>query len=261
MAPLIIITNDDGIQSPGLRAVVRAVMYLGDILVVAPREQQTSMGRAFYGKGNARPVVYTVNHRRIRAYAVPTSPAVTVRHAIMLIAERPPDLLISGINYGENIGSGITISGTVGAALEAAALGYPAIAASISTPLELHRTHSRAVNFAVAAHFVREWAKHVLERGMPRGVDVLNINIPRGATESTPWRWTRVSRSNYFFDKVKVTSRGKRFEGYELVADRSSVEPDSDIRAILDEQIVSVSPLTIDLTAPVLPEELAEWAK
>lgn len=259
--PLIILTNDDGIRSPGLRAVARAVDDLGELLIVAPRAQQTSMGRAFHGRGHARPVMYLVNRHRLSAFAVPTSPAVTVRHALLLIAERQPALLISGINYGENIGSGVTISGTVGAALEAATLGVPAIAASVQTALKYHRSHSTAVDFSIAAQFTRMFAQRILERGMPRGVDVVNINVPAHAGESTPWRWTRVSRHSYFRSKVAETRRGKRFTGYELNVDSDSVERDSDIQAFLYEHVVSVSPLTIDLTARVRAPVLEHWFK
>lgn len=257
--PLIVVTNDDGIQSPGLRTLVSAIADLGEILVVAPLSQQTSMGRAFRGRGHARPITWFVNRRRLRAYAVPTSPAVTVRHAILLIADRTPDLLISGINYGENIGSGITISGTVGAALEAAALGVPAIAASLATPLQYHRTHSTAIDFSHTAEFTRGLARRVLQEGMPRGVAVLNVNMPPGVSARTRWRWTRVSRFSYFQSTVIETPRGKRFGGYELFADRDQVEPDSDIYAVLFDRIASVAPLTLDLTAHTPKKTLEAW--
>ncbi len=260
-SPIIILTNDDGIRSPGLRAVARAVDKLGELLIVAPREQQTSMGRAFHGRGHAESVVYLVNRHRIRAFAVPTSPAVTVRHAVLLIAERQPALVISGINYGENIGSGVTISGTVGAAIEAASLGVTAIAASVQTELKYHRSHSTTVYFSVAAWFTARFAERILASGMPRGVDVLNINVPAGAGKTTPWRWTRVSRHSYFRSTVVETRQGKRFTGYELNADPDLVEPDSDIHALLYEHLVSISPLTIDLTAHVKRAELQGWEK
>jgi 5'-nucleotidase len=261
MLPLIVVTNDDGIKSPGLRAAVRAVLDLGEVLVVAPREQQTSAGRAFRGRGHAQAVVYAVNRKRVRAFAVPTSPAVAVRHALLLIAERKPALLISGINYGENVGNGVTISGTVGAALEAASLGVPAMAVSLATAMEYHRSHSTAIDFSVAAQFTRQFARRVLARGMPRGTDVLNINVPEGACTSTPWRWTRVSRASYFRSTIAETRRGKRFAGYEMNIDRTTVERDSDVYAVVIDRLVSVSPLTIDLTARVSTSERAQWSR
>jgi 5'-nucleotidase len=259
--PLILITNDDGIKSPGLRAVAQAIADLGELLIVAPREQQTSMGRAFHGTGVARSVVYAVNRRRMQAFAVPTSPAVVVRHAILLIADRVPALAISGINYGVNMGSGITISGTVGAALESAGLGIPAIAVSLDTEQRYHRSHSTAVDFTIAAQFARQFAECVLRFGMPRGVDVLNINVPSGASIKTPWRWTRVSRRTFFESVVVQTRAGRRFAGYEQVAKAEDVEPDSDIYALLHDHAVSVSPLTIDLTARVRKSVLEKWGR
>lgn len=259
MKPLIVLTNDDGIQSPGLRAAVRAVFDLGEVLVVAPREQQSSAGRAFYGRGRARAVTYSVNRKHVGAFAVPASPAATVRHAVLLLAERKPSLLISGINYGENVGNGVTISGTVGAAIEAANLGVPAMAVSLQTAAEYHLTHSTAVDFSVAAHFTRQFARRVLARGLPSDIDVLNINVPQGARRSTEWRWTRVSRSSYYRSRIEETRRGKRFTGYESNLDRDSLERDSDIFAVAFDRVVSVSPMTFDLTARVGARALARW--
>ncbi len=257
--PLIVVTNDDGIKSPGLRAVARAIADLGELLIVAPREQQTSMGRSFHGTGVARSIIYSVNRRRVQAFAVPTSPAVVVRHAILLIADRVPSLVISGINYGVNIGSGITISGTVGAALESASLGIPAIAVSLDTEQKYHRSHSSAVDFTVAAQFARQFAECVLSFGMPKGVDVININVPSGASQTTPWRWTRVSRKTYFQSVIVETRAGRRFAGYERVVKPDEAEPDSDIYALFYDHTASVSPLTIDLTARVRKSVLEKW--
>lgn len=259
MPPLIILTNDDGIKSPGLRGAAQAVADLSDLLIVAPREQQSSAGRAFYGEGDAVPMAYRLNGKAVRAFGVPTSPAVTVRHAVLLLADRKPDLVISGINYGENIGNGVTISGTVGAAIEAASLGFPAMAVSVSTALKYHRTHSRKIDFSVAAQYIRRFARRILRQGMPLGADVLNINVPSGATLSTPWRWTRVSRVSYFRSTFVEADGVKRFTGYESDVDPAMLERDSDIYAILVDRVVSVTPITFDLTARVAQKELARW--
>lgn len=257
--PLILLTNDDGIESPGLRALARAVVDLGELLIVAPRQQQTSMGRALHGAGRERTRIYAVGHKRVRAYSVPTSPATAARNAILLLAERTPDLVISGINYGENIGTGVTISGTVGAAIEAATLEVPALAVSAQTDVKYHRSYSKSVNFSVAAQYAREFAVRVLEHGMPRGADLLNLNVPPQATVETGWRWTRVSRHSVFRSKVVTTRRGKRLEGYELNVAQDLVEPDSDIYVLYYDGVVSVTPMTVDLTARVQPEDLERW--
>jgi len=258
---LILLTNDDGINSPGLRAAAEAVSDLGDVLIVAPRHQQSSMGRAFLGDGASRARKYIVNRKRVPAYAVTTSPAPTVRHAILLIAERKPALVISGINYGENLGNGVTISGTIGAALEAANLGVPAMAVSLATSIKYHFSHSKDIDFSIPARYVRKFARLILARGMPHGADVLNINVPKDVRPSVGWSWTRVSRSSYFHSTIKKTARGKKITGYDVKVDLETLEDDSDIAAVLMNGLVSVSPLTLDLTARVPQPELQRWAK
>ncbi len=259
--PLIVLVNDDGIRSPGLHALAQALGGLGELLIVAPRDQQTSMGRAFVGGGIAEPVNFRVDSKRVRAFAVAASPALTVRYAVLVCAERRPALVVAGINYGENVGSGITISGTVGAALEAASMDLPALAVSRVVHIRYHYSHSNEVDFTVAAHFARKFAQRILERGMPRGADVVNVNVPENARETTPWRWTRVSRYNYYRSVITQTPQGKTLDTYELCLDPETPEPDSDVRAVMIDHVVSVSPLTLDLTARVSAREKARWGK
>lgn len=256
--PLLVLVNDDGIRSPGLRALARALMGLGELLIVAPRDQQTSTGRAFLGGGVAKSVDFRVGSRRVRAFAVAASPALTVRYAVLICATRRPALVVAGINYGENVGSSITISGTVGAALEAASMDLPALAVSLVVPVAYHYSHSDEIDFTVAAHFARKFVQRILERGMPRGAAVVNVNVPQNARVNTPWRWTRVSRYNYYRSVITPTPQGKVLEGYEWCLDLSP-EPDSDVRAVMVDHVVSVSPLTLDLTARVSAREKARW--
>jgi 5'-nucleotidase len=257
--PLIALTNDDGIKSPGLYALARAMLTLGEVLIVAPKDQQTSMGRAFTGTGRLEPVDYSVDGKRVRAFAVAATPAIAVRNAILLYAERTPDLLVSGINYGENVANGVTISGTVCAALEGATHRVPALAVSQATPVSYHKSYSSLIDFSTAAQFARLFARRILLRGMPRGADVLNLNVPEGATRQTPWRWTRVSRYNFFHSIVRVGKHGRFLKGYEVDLDRETPERDSDVRAVVVDRVVSVSPLTFDLTARVSAKERARW--
>ncbi len=256
---MIVLVNDDGIHSPGLLALARAMMEVGELLIVAPRTQQTSMGRAFAGTGRVRRVAYPVDGKHIRAFAVSATPAIAVRNALLVHAQRTPALVISGINYGENVANGVTISGTVYAAIEAAAMGVPALAVSQATPPRYHRTYSDSIDFGVAADFARQFAERILARGMPLGADVVNLNVPEGASPQTPWRWTRVSRKNYFRSQVREGKRGKFLRGYELNLDREPPERDSDVRAVVIDKVVSVSPITLDLTANVTATERARW--
>jgi 5'/3'-nucleotidase len=259
--PLIVLTNDDGIRSPGLRALACAMTKLGEVLIVAPREQQTSMGRAFVGSGRVRPVDYRVDGKRVRAFAVSATPAIAVRNATLVYADRPPALLVSGINYGENVANGITISGTVCAAIEAATLGVPALAVSQATPVDFHRSYSNSIDFSCAAYFAQTFARRILARGMPRGADVVNLNVPAGANQKTPWRWTRVSRHTYFRSQVREGKRGKFLRGYEVSLDHAAPEEDSDVRAAIIDRVVAVTPLTFDLTANLDAAELTRWEK
>ncbi len=259
--PLIVLTNDDGIRSPGLLALARAMMELGEVLIVAPHDQQTSMGRAFVGSGHVRPVDYRVDGKRLCAFAVAATPAIAVRNALILYTPRPPALVVSGINYGENVASGVTISGTVCAAIEAATLGAPALAVSQATPPQYHRSHSDSIDFGIAAFFAQQFARRILARGMPRGADVVNVNVPKGATPQTPWRWTRVSRINYFRSRVVDGKRGKLLRGYEVNLDRQTPERDSDVRAVMLDRRVSVSALSFDLTARVSAAEKARCGR
>jgi 5'-nucleotidase len=194
--PLILLTNDDGIESPGLRAAAEAVLDLGDLLIAAPRHQQSSMGRSLWGNRNDRlePWDYEVLGQRVPAYACNAAPALTVLHALhVLCTGRRPALAVAGINYGENLGRNVTLSGTVGAGLEAASLGVPALAMSLQTDVESHYCHGEE-DWTGAKHFTRWFARRMLRARMPHDVDVLNVNVPRGASADTPSRITRLSR-------------------------------------------------------------------
>ena len=253
--PLILITNDDGIDSPGLHAVAQAVADLGDLLIMAPSTQQTGAGRSY--PTNVDRTIFDTHvplaKGRHPAYKAKVSPAQAVALAIRELAQRPIDLCISGINFGENVGSGVTISGTVGAAIEAACFGIPALAVSLETPTEYHLHHSDAIDFTVAAHFTRIFAVRVLERGLPERVDLLKIEVPASATPETPWRTSRVSRQRYYQAAPtdhKADRVVNRFS-YQPYIDTERVEPDSDIYVFAVDKLVSVTPMTIDLTAPV----------
>lgn len=224
-------------------------------MVCAPRHQQSSSGRAFYW--NKRPAyksIIQIGRQRIRAVAIDASPAVSVRYGLMLAVPRTPALVVSGINYGENLGSGLTISGTVGAALEAATAGVPAIAVSLETAKEFHTSHSDAVDFRAAAHWTRWMAERILTRDLAESAPAVNLNVPSDATDRTPWRVTCASHQTYFRSVVE----NGRFVGYDVVIDAETLERDSDIYAVRMDRVVSVTPLTYDLTAKVNLEAFGE---
>ncbi len=265
--PLILIVNDDGIQSPGLHAAAEVGLALGDILVVAPVEQQTAMGRSrphFADSGIIRETELKLNGQKHIGYAVTSTPALCVAHALIEIAPRKPDLCLSGINYGENIGFSITVSGTLGAALEAASFNVPAIAASLETPLSLtHAEDYAELDWDAAKHHLQQLAAVVLARGIPEGVSVLNINIPSDATTETAQRITQVSTHNYYnFNHVGPASRAFN-QPHRLpesrIADKTTLEPDSDIYAFAHDRVVSVSPIVRNFTAPL--DLVRDWTQ
>jgi len=253
--PLILVTNDDGIRSPGLLAAVRAVRDLGEVLVVAPRCQQTGAGRGLFTFGEGAVREEDIGLEGVTAFSVEGSPAHVVLCALLELAPRKPDLAISGINYGENPGTNVTCSGTIGAALEAAVGGIPALAVSLETAREYHRSHSNEVDFTAAAFFTRLFARRLLAVGLPSDVDVLKIDVPSDATPETPWRMTRISRQRYFHP-LRGSRRGEI--DYEVRVDLDTLEPDSDIFALAVERVVAVSPLSLDLTSRVDLDRLAE---
>jgi 5'-nucleotidase len=252
ISPLILVTNDDGITSPGLRAAVKAALPLGKVLVLAPSRQWSGAGRSMpRTEGRITPFPMEVDGQPIKAYQIDASPALIVLYALHEMAPHPPALLISGINYGENLGSDVTISGTVGAALQAAISGIPALAASLQTPKETHIKPCDSIDFATAIHFTRLFARRMLETSLPFDADVLKLDVPDDATPETPWRLTRASRQPYF---VTIPPERASLEN-PLTLDYASLphpeltEPDSDIYALAVERVVSIAPLSIDLTA------------
>lgn len=259
--PLILVTNDDGVDSPGLAAAVEAVLPFGDVVVVAPQEQQTSMSRSLPPTdGVLHPVPFRVADREVPTYAIHGSPAYAVLYGVLLLSqERKPDLVVSGVNYGENLGTGTTISGTVGAAFQAAAMGVRALAVSLQTDPAFHFHHGE-VDWRTAIHFTRLFAERMLRCDLPADVDVLKVDIPESATPKTPWRVTRQSRHAYCASFLSETFDDGRLGGrvdYHVAVLPDHVEPDSDIYAFLKERVVAVTPLSIDCTSRVDLSRLA----
>lgn len=251
----ILLTNDDGIQSPGLWAAAEALSPLGYVTVAAPREQSSGTGRSLptTSDGRIRPSKLTVKGKEWTVYDVGGTPAQAVLHAVLEIMPERPHLVVSGINYGENLGSGVTVSGTVGAALEAASLGIPAIAISLETSEEHYFSYSTEIDFSTAGFFLHQFAGVLLERQMPPDFDLLKVDVPAAATPETPWVITRQAKHRYFepVRPARQTWDEPGMVGYRLSVDPKDVTPDSDIYAIRVRHVVSVTPLSLDMTARV----------
>jgi 5'-nucleotidase len=261
--PLILITNDDGIKSPGLRMAAEVCEGLGELLIVAPYLQQSGAGRSMPSTSEGR--IYAeevpINGHSVEGYGIEGTPAQVVQHGMFEIAQRPISLVVSGINYGENLGEGITVSGTIGAAMEAASFGIPAIAISLQTAAEHFLSHSADVDFSVAAFILRQYVEKTLRIGLPAGVDLLKVEVPRNATPATLHRWTRLSRRRYFHPVIP--RRGHPTDpgpmGYEVRVEVDKLDPDSDVHAVIVDKVVSITPLIMDMTAPVDFKQLDGW--
>lgn len=251
--PLVLFTNDDGIASPGLWAAVEAFCDFADILVVAPRLQQSGTGRSMpvTSEGRIYEEERLIGGKTYKVYSVDGTPAQSVQHGVIELADRLPSLVVSGINYGENAGNGVTISGTVGAALEAASLDIPAIAISQQTRLDLHLSYSNNVDFSAAAFFARQFGEWVINNRRPDDVDVLKIDVPINASPETGWKITRISRRRVYWptrpERVALSDVGRI--GYRYHSDPSEAEPDSDVYTVLHEGLVSVTPMSLDMTS------------
>jgi 5'-nucleotidase len=257
----ILLTNDDGIRSPGLWAAAEALEPLGFVTVVAPRQQSSGAGRSMpsHSEGRIHEEQVTVNGKTWTVYAVDGTPAQVVQHAMLEILPANADLVVAGINYGENVGSGVTISGTVGAALEGASFGIPGLAVSLQTESRYHLSYSTEISFAVAAFFAQKFARVLLTLPRPSDVDVLKVEVPEDATPQTPWRVTRLSRSRYYMPQKpqRAALTDKVNIGYERAVEVGLLEPDSDVRALVDH-VVSVTPLSLDMTSRVDLDEMTK---
>jgi 5'-nucleotidase len=251
----ILLTNDDGIFSPGLWSAASALAELGFVTVVAPREQYSGAGRSLpiHSDGIIETKQVQVNGQKWLVHAVGGSPAQAVLHGVLEVLPRCPDLVVSGINFGDNVGTAITASGTVGAALEAAGIGIPALAASLETPIEHHYSLSEEIDFRAAAHFTRYFAQILLNRQMPPDVDLLKLDVPFTATTNTPWEITRISRVHVFEaipPQRKAWSEPGRVS-YRFRSDIETALPGTDAHTLRVKQAVSVTPLSLDMTSRI----------
>jgi len=258
----ILITNDDGINSPGIRAAAEAASTFGKVCVVAPTNQQTGAGRGIFGNRDLSltPAQFEMNGSRVEAYHCDCSPALIVRHSIRTIfKEAKPDLVISGINYGENLGFNITNSGTVGAALEGASFGIPGIAISKQTEISSHHQYTEQ-DWSVSVHFLRKFIAATLESKLPFDVDVLKIDIPNDSTESTDWKITNLAKNVYYFSEIDNPSLNSRLGESKTTirVDEETLDKNSDIYAFYVQKVVSVTPISLDMTSRVNLDELKE---
>jgi 5'-nucleotidase len=198
----ILITNDDGVRAPGLLAVALALQPLGEITVAAPAENQSGKGHSLT-LGEPMYVDRVILAPGLEAYAISATPASCVKVALGVLMKTKPDLVVSGINHGLNLGRVAYVSGTVGAAREAALSGLPAVAASVA---------AGQTDYAPAAEIVRQVVEMVRRNGLEPGA-LLNVNVPAGGAGTIKGiQLTRQSRltGTERFEEQKTPS-GRRF--------------------------------------------------
>lgn len=252
----ILLTNDDGIRSIGLTAMKKELEKISEVEVVAPSEERSWIAKAVTRS--------TIRCKKVRmkdgsaAFSVKGTPADCVRLAIYHILERKPELVVSGINLGHNMGDSFVLSsGTVGAALESAISGIPSAAISLDIP-NRRRGRLKEGDFRAACGFASRLARHMLLNGIDRGVSSLIMNVPYGASEKTRMKLTRLAR--YDYKNIFIPGRGKFLHVHRPVS-RKQLEKGTDMHAVFVKKHVSITPVQMDLTARAKPKKLIGWLK
>jgi 5'/3'-nucleotidase len=250
----ILVTNDDGVYAPGLHAAAKSLEGLGEIVVVAPAGQKSGVGRSI---SVFEPLRFAqVNFDGLKTFSVNGTPTDSVIIGIFAIMKgQIPDIVVSGINVGENISTDtVTTSGTIGAALEAASYDIPAIAASIQVidqgdKFDSH--HGTKYSFDIASKLVRRLASKVLKMGLPEGVDILNINVPAGATDDTEVVITRLARKIFRTAvQERFDPRGRPYYWIDGELIYSGADG-TDVQTVYQEKKISITPLTLDSTSRI----------
>ena len=232
--PRILVTNDDGHFSPGIHALAAALRALGDVVIVAPQTEASAVGHALTLRRPLR-----VEHVSDGVYSVDGTPTDCVNIAIDQILTHKPDLIVSGINKGFNIGDDVTYSGTVAGALEGALLGFQAIAVS-------QQYTDESWDFSTASEFAARLAANVLKRPLPMRT-FLNVNVPAGQVAGV--RTTVQARRNHITKVARrLDPRGRPYFWIEEASDDWEHDEASDHCAV-NAGFISVTPLQPDLTA------------
>lgn len=229
----ILITNDDGYRSEGLLALADALRSLGDVTTVAPISEASAIGHALTLRRPLR-----LEHMSDKLFAVDGTPTDCVNIAVTQVFRGLPDLVVSGINKGWNLGDDVTYSGTVSGALEAALLGIPALALSLR--------FSRSFDFSHAARAAAALSEALFERPLPPRT-FLNVNVPKG--EPKGYRVTVQAKRNHITSVAeRHDPKGRPYYWIEEGQDEWHPHDRSDYQAVQDGY-VSVTPLHPDLTA------------
>lgn len=243
--PTILITNDDGIDAAGIASLRAAMEPLGDVWVVAPQHEQSAVSNAISLRDPLR-----VDRRGPQHVAVSGTPTDCVYIALNHLLESPPDLCVSGINHGANLGDDVMYSGTVAAAIEATLCEVPSIAFSLAG--------YGVRNFEPLTEHIQFLARQVMARHMPRDM-FINVNFPPEVSSDTQVKTTKLGRRNY--GRVVVEKEDPRRRAYYWLGGAElgfHDMPGSDCNAVADG-FISMTPVSLDLTHYRFMDEMRRW--
>lgn len=250
--PLILVTNDDGITAPGMRALIQVMHELGEVIVVAPDKPQSAMGHAITINSTLFITKISAVDAEVVEYSCSGTPADCVKMAVSEILHRKPDLCVSGINHGSNSSINVIYSGTMSAAMEAGIEGIPAIGFSL-------QDFSWNADFEPTKSYVKRIASQVLSRGLPDGV-LLNVNFPKlPETEIKGIKVCRQAKASWkeSFDK-RQTPHGRDY--YWLTGEFVNEDKGEDTDEwALENGYISLVPVQFDLTAHHAMQQINTW--
>ena len=247
----ILLTNDDGIYSEGIRALYNSLKTIGNVTVVAPDTERSAVGHAITLSDPLR-VKEVKRDGKFFGYATTGTPADCVKLAIRAILKKKPDMVVSGVNLGPNTGYSVLYSGTVSGATEGAIIGIPSFAISLAT--------FENSDYAVAADFAKKLVKKIMaNKGLPQGT-LLNVNIP--AVDKKRIKGVKIVRQSKTAIKERFDKREDPHKRtyYWLTGEvvESDGYEDADIEAIRQNHI-SITPIHCDMTNYEFMEKLKEW--
>lgn len=250
--PLILVTNDDGVTAPGIRALISVMKELGDVVVVAPDSPQSATGHAITINNTLYINKIDIDPDIEQEYSCSGTPVDCVKFAVNEILHRKPDLCVSGVNHGSNSSINVIYSGTLSAAVEAGIEGIPAIGFSLLD-------YNWNADFEPAKPFIKKIAQQVLEKGLPEGV-ILNVNFPKLAEKDIKGIKVCRQAKAYWEEKFDKRTNPMGKEYYWLTGKFINEDKGEDTDEwALANGYISIVPVQFDLTAYHAIQTLNSW--
>jgi 5'-nucleotidase len=248
----ILLTNDDGISAPGIQALWKSLAEIGDVAVVAPTSERSATSQAITVHHPIRVDEYCIDQPNVCGWRIDGTPTDCVKIAVEALLDAPPDIVVSGVNHGPNLGTDVLYSGTVSAAIEGAMYGLPAVAFSLNS--------WQSQDFTAAANFAKRLVTTVLEKKSLPPHTLLNVNVP--AVPERDIKGVKVTKlgvvqyANIFERRLDPRGRTYYWMGGSIVDSQNS--PDSDVAAV-KEGYITVTPIHFDLTNYKIMDAIQDW--